>query len=165
MISALGVSMRNIGRHQNIAFPRNNYVARRFSSEAVSEISLKIERLQERVLKIEGDRSGDLYKYGFAALGTVIAALCGAGYINKRIDDTKSEINKRIDDTKSEINKRIDDTKSEIDKRIDDTKSELKEKISDSEKHIESRIGLMEKHILDQIAISNRVLILEDEKK
>ena len=154
MISALSVSMRNIGRHQNISFPRNNYVARRFSSEAVSEISLKIERLQERVLKIEGDRSGDLYKYGFAALGTTIAALCGAGYINKRIDDTKSEINKRIDDTKSEI-----------DKRIDDTKSELKEKISDSEKHIESRIGLMEKHILDQIAISNRVLILEDEKK
>jgi len=146
--------MRNIGRHQNIAFPRNNYVARRFSSEAVSEISLKIERLQERVLKIEGDRSGDLYKYGFAALGTTIAALCGAGYINKRIDDTKSEINKRIDDTKSEI-----------DKRIDDTKSELKEKIGDSEKHIESRIGLMEKHILDQIAISNRVLRLEDKKK
>ena len=154
MISSLSVSMRNIGRHQNIAFPRNNYVARRFSSEAVSEISLKIERLQERVLKIEGDRSGDLYKYGFAALGTTIAALCGAGYINKRIDDTKSEINKRIDDTKSEI-----------DKRIDDTKSELKEKIGDSEKHIESRIGLMEKHILDQIAISNRVLRLEDKKK
>jgi dsRNA-specific ribonuclease len=154
MISALSVSMRNIGRHQNIAFPRNNYVARRFSSDTASEISSKIERLQERVLKIEGDRSGDLYKYGFAALGTVIAALCGAGYINKRIDDTKAEINKRIDDTKSEI-----------DKRIDDTKSELKEKIGDSEKHLENRIELMEKHILDQIAISNRVLRLEDKKK
>ena len=154
MILALSVSMRNIGRHQSIAFPRNNYAARRFSSEAASEISSKIERLQERVLKIEGDRSGDLYKYGFAALGTVIAALCGVGYINKRIDDTKAEINKRIDDTKSEI-----------DKRIDDTKSELKEKIGDSEKHLENRIELMEKHILDQIAISNRVLRLEDKKK
>ena len=108
MISAVSVSMRNVGRHQSIAFPRNNHATRRFSSEAVSEISSKIERLQERVLKIESDRSGDLYRYGFAALGTGIAALCGAGYINKRIDDTKSELKEKIGDSEKHIKSRIE---------------------------------------------------------
>ncbi len=72
------------------------------------EVPQKLEDLHNRIFQIENSRDSDIYRYSFAAVGAGVAAAFGAGYINRRIDDTKEELKEKIGDLSHNMEKRID---------------------------------------------------------
>ena len=102
MISLRVSTMRNIAF---IQAPRN-ISSGDFSND---DFFSRLESLQKRIGNLEGNRSSDFYKYAFGGIATVVAAIFGGGYINKRIDDTKSELKEKIGDAEKHLNEKIDE--------------------------------------------------------
>jgi hypothetical protein len=58
-------------------------------------------------------------------------------YLNRRLDDLRTETGKRSDDLRVHLDKRIDDLRAHLDKRIDDLRADVDKRIGDLDKRID----------------------------